>query len=128
MKNSYHRMPLSPKLRPLTTMVIPGNGLYQCKGMPMGFQNANAQFQRMMEWVLKDLPFADVYVDDVIIGFTGETEQELPENHAKHLDEVLDFLRDTILSRSCPKCLSPALSSSVTRSSRTGEDVRNPAS
>ena len=70
-------------------MAIPGKGLYQWKVMPMGVRNGNAQFQRMMEWVLKDLPYGDMYVDDVIIGSTGETEQELLSNHAKNLDEVL---------------------------------------
>ena len=70
-------------------MASPGKGLYLWKAMPMGLRNGNAQFQHMMEWVLKDLPYKDMYVDDVIIGSTGETEQELLNNHAKHLDEVL---------------------------------------
>ena len=89
MKRGYHQMPLPPESRPLTTMAIPGKGLYQWKVMPMGVRNGNAQFQRVMEWVLKDPPYADVYVNDVIIGSTGETEQELLNNHAKHLDKVL---------------------------------------
>ena len=74
MKHGYHQMPLSPESHPLTTMAIPEKGLYQWKVMPMRVCNGNTQFQRMMEWVLKDLPYADVYVDDFIIGSTGETE------------------------------------------------------
>ena len=89
MKHGYHQMPLSPESRPLTTMAIPGKGLYQWKVMPMCVRNWNSQFQPMMEGVLKDLPYAHVYVDDVIIGLTGETEQELLNTHAKHLDKVL---------------------------------------
>ena len=82
MKHGYHQMPLSPESRLLTTMAIPGKGLYQWKVMPMGVRNGNAQFQHMMKWVLKDLPYADMYVDHVIIDSTGETEQELLNNHA----------------------------------------------
>ena len=68
--------------------------------MLVGIRNGRAQFQRMMEWVLKGLPFADVYVDDVIIRSTEETEQELLENHAKHLDEVLDvFARHNFVAK-----------------------------
>ena len=76
-KHGYQQMPLSPESQPLTTMAILGKGLYQWKVMPMGVRNGMPQCQRMMEWVLKDLPFADVYVDGVIIGSTGETDQEL---------------------------------------------------
>ena len=59
--------------------------------MPMGIRNGNAQFQRMMEWVLRDLPFADVYVDDVIIGSTGTTEQEMLASHTRHVEQVLEL-------------------------------------
>ena len=44
-----------------------------------------------MGWVLKDLPFADVYVNDVIIGSTGATEQEMLANHARHVEQVLEL-------------------------------------
>ena len=43
-----------------------------------------------MEDILKEIPFADVYVDDVIIGSTGATRQEALGDHFKHLCQVLD--------------------------------------
>ena len=55
----------------------------------MGVRNGNSQFQRMTEEMLKDFPFADVYVDDVIIGSTGATRQEALENYYKHVCQVL---------------------------------------
>ena len=76
-------MPLFPESRPLTAMAIQGKGLYQWKAMPMGLQNGNAQIQDMMEWVLWDLHFADVYVDDFMFDFTGSNEQDLLKNHAR---------------------------------------------
>ena len=55
----------------------------------MGVKNGNAQFQRMMEWVLRDPPFADCYVDDIIIGSTSDTEEDILANHAEHVEAVL---------------------------------------
>ena len=62
--------------------------------MPMGVKNGNAQFQRMMEWLLRDFPFADCYIDDIIIGSTGDTKQEILANHAKHVEDILLALEE----------------------------------
>ena len=61
----------------------------------MGVKNGNAQFHRMMEWVLRDLPFADCYVDGIIIGSTGEMEEEILANHAKHVEAVVPPWKST---------------------------------
>ena len=50
-------------------------------------------FQRMMEWVLAELDNADPYVDDIIIGSTGDTEEELMENHERDLRALLEVLK-----------------------------------
>ena len=60
--------------------------------MPMGITNGNSIFPRQMDWVLRDLPFAVAYVHDILIGSDGDTEDELLENHAKHVRMVLDRL------------------------------------
>ena len=100
MKNGFHQMPLKPEHRPATTMSIPGGGLWQWKVMPMGVRNGNSQFQRMMEEMLKDFPFADVYVDDVIIGSSAATRQEALENHYKHVCQVLEkFEEEKLVAR-----------------------------
>ena len=47
-----------------------------------------------MQEVLKDIEFADAYVGDVIVGSTGDTEEELIENHFRDLKKVLDTLQE----------------------------------
>ena len=51
----------------------------------MGLKKAPAIFQRIMEQVLKDLPFADPYIDDFIIGSTEATVKKTTENHFQDL-------------------------------------------
>jgi hypothetical protein len=48
----------------------------------------------MMEWVLRNIDFADAYVDDVIIGSTGESMAELIANHERDVREVMETLRE----------------------------------
>ena len=69
-------------------------GVYHWIVMPMGLTNAASIFQRMMEWVLRDHDFADPYIDDVIIGSTGETAEEVFQNHVKDVRAVLKTLAD----------------------------------
>ena len=64
----------------------------------MGLNNGGAIFQRIMEWVLqKKIEFVDPYVDDVVIGSTGKTEEEAVQNHEKDVRMVLERLKAHIL-------------------------------
>jgi len=91
MKDGFHQIPVKNEHKPLTAMSTP-LGVYVWKVMPMGLKNAPAIFQKIMEWVLKDIDFADPYIDDVIIGSTGATMEEAIENHGKDLERVLKRL------------------------------------
>ncbi len=59
-----------------------------------GSENGNAMFQRMIEWVLRDLENADPYFDDIIIGSTRENMEEIMANHEKDVRAVLRVLRE----------------------------------
>ena len=59
----------------------------------MGLRNDNAMLQRVMEEELKDIDAADPYVDNVIVGSTGYSEEELLRNHERDLRQVLDTLQ-----------------------------------
>ena len=67
-------------------------GVYQWVVMPMGLTNAPSIVKRMMEWVLRDHENTDPYIDDVIIGSTGETPEEILQNHERDVRSVLGTL------------------------------------
>ena len=100
--DGYHQMPMKPEHRHITCMSTP-RGTMQWKVQVMGLKNAGAQFQRMMEWVLRDIENADPYIDDIIIGSTGDSEEELLENHARDVRRVLEVLRENHLVASPKK-------------------------
>ena len=70
--DGFHQMPMKVEHRPITCMSTP-RGTQQWTVQVMGLKNAATQFQRMMEWVLQDLPDSDPYVDDTITGSSGVT-------------------------------------------------------
>ena len=55
-------------------------------------KNSGTQFQRMMEWVLREHDCADPYIDDIIIGSTGDTLDEAIARHEQDLRAVLTTL------------------------------------
>jgi len=48
----------------------------------------------MIECVLQDEGYPDPYVDDIIIGSTGQTREELLRNHARDVTRVLQVLEE----------------------------------
>lgn len=58
-------------------------GTEQWTVLVMGLKNAGTIFRRMIEWVLKGLTGVNVYIDDVIVGSTGDTMEELLANHER---------------------------------------------
>ena len=51
--------------------------------MPFGMKSSTQAFQRLMDQVFRDLHFAFVYLDDILVASHNE------EEHKQHLREVL---------------------------------------
>lgn len=66
--------------------------------MHFGLINALDTFQKMIEELMKDIPFARAYLDGVIIHF------DTIEGHVEHLQVVLCLLRKSELGLRFKKC------------------------
>ena len=67
--------------------------------MPFGLKNAAQTFQRFMDNVFRDLPFAYVYLDDILVASSSSDE------HAKHLRQLFGRLADNGLVVNPHKCV-----------------------
>lgn len=95
----YWQVELEEKDREKTAFTT-GSGLYHFKVMPVGLTNAPATCQRLMEMVLRGLPWKTclVYLDDVLIYSRSFSE------HLKHLEEILSRFQSSGLKLNPSKC------------------------
>ena len=65
--SGYWQLPVAEADQPKTAFCPgPGMGLYQFCRMPFRLSGAPASFQRLMDSVLRGLPFASTYLDDIL--------------------------------------------------------------
>ena len=95
----YWQLPVSVKDREKTAFCPgPGMGLYQFCCMPFGLAGAPASFQRLMDKILRGLPFASTYIDDILV-FSPD-----PIQHKDHLRQVFNRLFQAGLTLRGTKC------------------------
>lgn len=75
-------------------------GLFEYLVMPFGLANAPANFERFIQWVLRDYSdvFCFVYLDDILKFLKTE------EEHLTHIDKILSALSEDKLTVSPEKC------------------------
>ena len=71
----------------------PPTVFYQWTVLPMGVKNGPAMFQRMIQWVLRDIPRAIVYIDDVLVGTSPENVEKFLDILERQFDDVSLVLR-----------------------------------
>ena len=91
LRAGYHHIRLTADSIPKTAFTSPF-GKYEYVKVPFGLVQAPAYFQELMTGVLKDLPFAMAYLDDIIIY------SSTPEEHLQHIKTVFEKLRHAKLS------------------------------
>ena len=93
----YHHIRLTTDSIAKTAFTSPF-GKYDYVKVPFGLAQAPVYFQELMTGVLKDLPFAMAYLDDIIIY------SSTPEEHLQHIKTVFEKLRHAKLSMKLSKC------------------------
>ena len=73
-------------------------GQFQFNTVPFGLKNSGAGFQRVLDKVLKGLPFATAFIDDIVIYSSSF------EKHLEHVRAVLQRLRESNLTAKPKKC------------------------
>ena len=97
LRAGYHHIGLTTDWIPKTAFTSPF-GKYEYVKVPFGLAQAPAYFQELMTGVLKDLPFAMAYLDDIIIY------SSTPEAHLQHVKTVFEKLHHAKLSMKLSKC------------------------
>jgi hypothetical protein len=99
LRSGYHQMKIRPEDVPKTAFST-RYGLYKYLVMSFGLTNAPAHFMYLMNSVfMPELDkFIVVFIDDILIYFKSE------EEHARHLQVILQRLRDHKLYAKFKKC------------------------
>ena len=97
LRMGYHHIRLTTDSIPKTAFTS-RCGKYEYAKVPFRLAQAPAYFQELMTGVLKDLPFAMAYLDNIIIY------SSTPEEHVQHIKAVFEKLCHAKLSMKLSKC------------------------
>ena len=100
MRSGYYHIELSEESKPKTAFVVggPHGSKYHFNRCPFGLTQAPAYFQALVTEVLRGLPYAFGYLDDILI-FSPD-----PITHLQHLEEVFKRLKRADLKLKASKC------------------------
>ena len=98
-RKGFWQVPIAPEHQATTAFSPgPGMGLFEFLRLPFSLTGSPGTFQRLMDHVLWGLPFAMVYVDDILVYSSDE------RSHKQHFRQVFQRLVDYGLTLHGEKC------------------------
>ena len=98
LRSGYYHIGLSDSAKPKSAFMLSSLGKYQFNRVPFRLAQAPANFQKLINDILKGCNFTMDYLDDIIIY--SRTEKE----HLEHLEEIFGRLRAAGLKLKLEKC------------------------
>ena len=95
--SGYWQIRMAQQCKEMTTFVC-CYGTYKFEVMPFGLMNAPSTLQRIMDTIVRGLPFVRVYLDDVFVF------SKTLEEHLRHLQQVFDVIDEAGLKLNLSKC------------------------
>ena len=95
--SGYWQIRMAQQCKEVTTFVC-RYGTYNFEVMPFGLMNEPSKFQRLMDTIVRRLPFVRVYLDEVVLF------SENLEAHLIHLQKVFDVIKEAVLKLKLSKC------------------------
>ena len=93
----FYQVPLTEEASQASSFVTP-DGLYRYTVMPFGMRNSGSTFQRLANWVIRDLPDVHAYIDDIVVASKSWAQ------HLESLTAVFKRLSEANLTVNLKKC------------------------